>query len=626
MSHYFVPQLKNENCIEMAKGKKHSKTPPVKHPTKKTSSLAKRPKVNESISKKWKFVIAAAMAILAMAVYGPSYNYDFVYDDDAVVKENTFVQQGFNGLHEIWTTSYFQGYSEDIKARAYRPIPLTTLALEYQFWGLNSTANHISNILMYGLTAFFLFLFLADLLRKYHPVLPIFVALLFVFHPIHIEVVANIKSRDTMLGFLGFVVAFWLLLRHLDYGKKWPLALSLLFYLFGLFSKEEVITTLAILPLMLYFFRGYKPGKILLYTLPFLLAIVFYLGIRSNILGGLNEGVTLTKLDNSLLAAEDFPQRSASNILVLGQYLLKSVFPHPLISDYSYLTLPLVNWDDWWVYLALLANLGLIWLGIHGLMKRKIYGFGALYYFIAVSIFTSLVVTNVSAYNDRFLYSPVLGLCIIAGWLLLKLVKETPREFSGKPIAGFFRTNFLAVAVIVLLCGAGLVKISMHLPVWTNRFTLFEHDAKLAPNNARMRKNHGGSLARKAVEFQNSDPQKARGYAEKAIVEIQASLAIYNDITTGHIHLGNMYLILGDYQNAEKSLLHALELAPGNYFAVSSLANVYYRTERYKEGINAIGTLEPNLLKQNDYYLLSLCYSKLGDENKASEYRTLSGR
>jgi protein O-mannosyl-transferase len=610
----------------MARGKKHRKTSPVQHPAKKTKVVTRRPKVKESIPTKWKTGIAAAMAFLAMTIYGPGYNYDFVYDDDAVVKENTYVQQGFEGLDEIWTTSYFEGYSEDIKARAYRPMPLTTLALEYQFWGLNSSVNHISNILMYGLTAFFLFLFLAGLLRNYHPVLPIFIGLLFIFHPIHIEVVANIKSRDTMLGFLGFAVASWLLLKHLDYGKKWPLALSLLFYLFGLFSKEEIITTLAIIPLMLYFFRGYKVGKILVYTLPFLLAVIFYLSIRSNILGGLNEGVTLTELDNSLLAAKGFPQRSASNVLVLGQYLLKSVFPHPLISDYSYMTLPLVNWDDWRVYLALLANLGLLWLGIHGLIKRKMYGFGALYYFIAVSIFTSLVVTNVSAYNDRFLYNAVLGISFLLGWLLLKVVKETPREFRDKPIAGFFRTNFLAVAMMVLFCGAGLVKISMHLPVWTDRFALFEHDAKLAPGNARMRKNHGGSLARKAVEFQNTDPQQARDYAQKAIVEIQASLAIYNNIPTGHIHLGNMYLILGDYANAEKSLLNALELAPGNYFALSSLANVYYRTGRYQEGINAIGSLEPQLLKQNDYYLLSLCYSRLGDDKKAAEYSALSGR
>ena len=402
--------------------------------------------------------------------------------------------------------------------------------------------------------------------------------------------------------------------------------MSLLFYLVGLFSKEEIITTVAIIPLMLYCFRNYKLSKVLLYTFPFLVAIILYLSIRSNILGGLNEGVTLTELDNSLLAAKDFPQRSASNVLVLGQYLLKSVFPHPLISDYSYMTLPLVNWNDWRVYLALLANICLLWMGFYGLKRRALYGFGALYYFIAVSIFTSIVITNVSAYNDRFLYSPVLGISFILGWLLLKIVKETPREFRNRPIAGFFKTNFLAVALIVLFCGAGLVKISTHLPVWTNRFVLFDHDAALAPNNARMRKNQGGSLARKAVEFQNTDPQKSRDYAEKAITGLQAALGIYNNIPTGHIHLGNIYLIKGDYANAEKSFLKSLELAPGNYFALSSLANVYYRNGRYQEGINTIGRLAPNLLKKNDYYLLSLCYSKLGDDKKASEYRSLSGR
>ncbi|MFQ5445654.1 MAG: tetratricopeptide repeat protein [Saprospiraceae bacterium] len=610
----------------MAKRRKHRKLSTTPHTTKKTIAAAKRTKVKEPFSLKWKLLIAAMLAVVAMSIYGPSYDYDYVYDDDAVVKENTYVQQGLAGLKKIWTTSYFEGYSEKIKARAYRPVPLTTLAIENQFWGLNPSVSHISNLLTYGATAFFLFLFLSGLLRNYHPALPIFITLLFVFHPIHIEVVANVKSRDTMLGFLGFILASWLLLKHLDYGKKWPLVLSLLFYFAGLFSKEEVITTMAIIPLMLYFFRDYKLGKIFVYTLPFVAAVIIYLGIRSNILGGINEGVRLTKLDNSLLGANGFSERSASNILVLGQYLFKSVFPHPLISDYSYMTLPLVNWDDWRVWLSLLANIGLLWVGLRGLAKRKIYGFGALYYFIAVSIFTSIIVTNVSAYNDRFLYSPSLGICFLTSWLLLKLVKETPKEYREKPLAGFFRTNFLAVAATVLLCGAGLVKISMHLPVWTDRFALFEHDAILAPNNARMRKNHGGSLARKAVEVQTTNPQKAREYAEKAIAELQTALDIYDNIPTGHIHMGNMYIILGDYQNAENSLKKSLDFAPGNYFALSSLANVYYREGKYQEGLNTISSIDRRFLKPNDYYLFSLIYSKLGDAQKASEYRALSGR
>lgn len=569
-------------------------------------------------------IIAAAMAAIAMLVYAPSFNYDFVYDDDAVVKENRFVHQGLAGLDEIWTTSYFEGYSENIKARAYRPVPLTTLAIEYELFGLDSTANHISNILLYGLTAFLLFLFLASLLRNYHPALPVIISLLFVLHPIHIEVVANIKSRDTMLGFLGFVSGALLLLKYFDNRKIWVLAAATLCYAVGLFSKESALTNLAVFPLLLWYFRKTSVVKALAHTLPFIAMGLFYLVIRSSVLGGINEGVTLTPLDNSLLAAETLDQRIASNILVLGMYLFKTIFPHPLLSDYSYLTIPLVNWDDWRVYASLLANLALLYIGIKGLPGRKLYSFGALQYFITVSIFTSIIVTNVSAYNDRFLYEPVLGICILIGWLISRFIK-IPEKGKYQAVE-FFKMNFVAVAITVLLATLEVVKIESHLPVWKDRYVLFEHDVKLAPNNARMRKNHGGSLARKAVEFQQTDIAKAREYAQQAIEELKKALAIYEDIPTGHIHLGNMYIIMGDNANAERSLLKALEYAPENYFARSSLANVYYRMGRYNECVNMLDTITPTYLKPNDYYLYSLAYSKLGNEAKAAEYRQLSGR
>ncbi|MBI5916549.1 MAG: hypothetical protein HY842_14320, partial [Bacteroidetes bacterium] len=229
--------------------RKNQKLQPVVN-QQQTKPKKPHPPIVEALTKRWKLIIAGCMAVLAIGVYAPSYNYDFVYDDDAVVRENRFVQQGVKGLDEIWTTSYFQGYEETMNARAYRPVPLTTLALEFEVWGLNATVNHVFNLLFYGLMAFFLFLFLSKLLRKVHPAIPIIATLLFVLHPIHLEVVANIKSRDTMLGFLNFAIAAWLLLIHLDTRKILPLALSVVFYSIGLFSKEDVLTTVAIIPLL----------------------------------------------------------------------------------------------------------------------------------------------------------------------------------------------------------------------------------------------------------------------------------------------------------------------------------------------------------------------------------------
>ncbi|MEZ4957610.1 MAG: hypothetical protein R2825_28890 [Saprospiraceae bacterium] len=582
---------------------------------------AKQPHVQESLSTKWKMIIGALLAVLAMAIYSPSINYDFVYDDDAVIKDNRFVKQGIAGLDEIWTTSYFQGYDETMIARAFRPIPLTTLALEVEMFGLNTKVHHATNLLFYGLTGFFLFLFLAKLMRNYHPFLPIATTLLFLLHPIHLEVVANIKSRDTMLGFLGVCMAGWFLLKHLDNRKLVPLLLSLFFYFIGLFSKEEVITTLASLPLALYFFRKYSIGKIMLTMLPFLGAVVIFLIFRSNVLGGLNEGVKLTYLDNSLLAAKDFAERCSSNVLVLGHYLLKTIFPHPLISDYSYSTIPLVGWNDWRVYPSLIANLGLLGLGIHGLVKRKVYGFGALWYFVSVSIFSSIIVTNVSAYNDRFLYVPVLGICFLVAYLISFLLKPGNKIAIDQSASDFFKHNFVPVAMVILLGALGIMKIESHLPRWKNRYVLFEYDVNLAPKNARMRKNYGGSFARLAIDNQTTDIEAAKRYARIAIEQLDYALVLYPSIPTGHIHKGNMHIILGEYDKAIESLEASLKYAPGNYFATSSLGNVYMRKGDYENAVRVLESIPTRLRNAGDLDVLARSYERLGNTAKAAEIR-----
>ncbi|MCF8282891.1 MAG: tetratricopeptide repeat protein [Bacteroidales bacterium] len=604
----------------MSKRKFHEQGKPVKTVTQKPTVI-----IPELFTQQTKLLLAGAMAVLAMLVYSPSHNYGFVYDDDAVVKENKYVQKGLNGLEKIWTTSYFQGYDESLNARAYRPIPLTTLAVEYSVWGLNSKVNHIFNLLFYGLIGFFTFLFLSKLLRKFHPAIPIIATLLFVLHPIHLEVIANIKSRDTMLGYLGFAIAAWLLLIHFD-SKKWlPLIFSVFFYAFGLFSKEEVLTTVALIPFMLWFFRDAKFGKALITTLPYLVAALGYLFVRSNILGGLNAGIELTELDNSLLACNGFGERTASGVLVLGKYLLMTLFPHPLISDYSLSTLPIVNWNDWRVYISLLGNLGLLAALFHGFSKKKLYSYGALHYFITVSIFTSIVVTNVSAYNDRFLFTPVLGICLILAWAISLLIKKTEgEEVTG--VVNFFKNNVLAVGIVAVLAVLSILKIERQLPYWVDRYALFEHDAKLAPNNARMRKNHGGSLARMAVEAQEKDPNLAKQYATKAIKELDAALAIYDKIPTGYIHKGNMYIILGAYDKAEESLKKALEQNPGNYFALTSLGNTQFRMSKYQDCVETMEKIHPSYRKGNDYYILSLCYDRAGNSPKAEENRQKSGK
>ncbi len=103
---------------------------------------------------------------------------------------------------------------------------------------------------------------LSNLFRKM-PLFVLLATLIFMAHPVHTEVVANIKSRDEILSFLNGTLA---LLLVFDYSKSknWiSLALAVIFFFLSLLSKETAMTTLAIIPFMLFFFTPKKKEVIL---------------------------------------------------------------------------------------------------------------------------------------------------------------------------------------------------------------------------------------------------------------------------------------------------------------------------------------------------------------------------
>ena len=152
-------------------------------------------------------ILSLLLAFIAVILYAGSYGHDYAYDDLAVLKENRFVQKGLGGIKDILNTQYFEGYDPNTNARAYRPVSLIMYAVEFEFFGLDPQINHLVNILLYPLTSIVLLLALLRMLTNFHWSLAFVTTLLFVVHPVHVDVVANIKSRDELVGFFCFCVS-----------------------------------------------------------------------------------------------------------------------------------------------------------------------------------------------------------------------------------------------------------------------------------------------------------------------------------------------------------------------------------------------------------------------------------
>ena len=566
--------------------------------------------------------LSAVLFFLVIILYSSSFKHGYTYDDSAVVSQNRFVQKGFAGIGDILRTQYFEGYDPHTNARAYRPVSLISYAIETELFGTDAKSHHVISVLIYVLTGILLFYFLLRLLKDYHYSLPFIIALLFVAHPIHTEVVANIKSRDELLGFFNFLISMIFLLKYLDKPSTSRLILSSIFYFLALASKESLLPTLAIIPLLLYFFRDISWKKILRLTIPYAVVFIIFLLIRQSVIHNNNITSSIEFLDNPLLAAKDPATRIGTNILVMGMYLQSMIFPYKLACDYSFNSIPLVGLGNMEVVLTIAAYLLMIFFAIKGFKKKTIWSFCILYFFITISIVSSIIVLSSNAYADRFLYTPSLSVCIALGFLLYRL----PDLKVFQPNKNFFsfKNNSLPIAVVVVILGLSFYKILNYLPAWKNDQALFNYNLKVNPQNARMLKNMGSEYVIQAVASQDTILQKQ--LANKGIPLLEKGLSIYSRQSSGWTQLGNAYFLLENYAKAEENLKKALEIDSTDRFATSSFGSILYMTGRYQKAADMWEKVDPALRNPNDNYNLFLVYRVLGNNEKVEYYKKLSGR
>ena len=306
------------------------------------------------------------LGIITFCIYVNTLQNGYVLDDAAAIIDNKLVGQGISAIPEILLTPYHNGDIDKIFVYTgndlYRPLSLVTFAVEYQLFKNSALPGHLINVLLYIGCVILFFLFLYHLFRKKRPVLAFISALLFAIHPIHTEIVANIKSRDELLCFLFGLLSMNAFVKYVDGKDVRSLTSGLIFYFLSLLSKETSLTFLAIIPLIFFFYRNEDRKRSIQIFLYCALPVLVYLFIRFSVLMHYNayNPSYVTFYENPLVAAPSFASRLATAILVLGKYLKLLIIPYPLICDYSYNALPYANFGDPWVLLSILMYILLV--------------------------------------------------------------------------------------------------------------------------------------------------------------------------------------------------------------------------------------------------------------------------
>ena len=522
------------------------------------------------------------LLLYSFLIYGNTLFNDYAQDDAIVITENMFTRQGIKGIPGLLKHDTFYGFFQKegkdklVSGGRYRPLSPVSFAVEYEFFGLNPMVSHLINVLLYGLLGMVLFKFLLILFRDTFSenvvtVIAFFSSLIFLSHPLHTEVVANIKGRDEIFTLLFGISALIFSLKWIIERKNIFQVFAFLMMLLALFSKENAITLIAVIPLAAWLFFRKARFSYAVLLMPYLVAAVIFIVTRTTVLGwdlG-NTGLELMnnpfiRFDGSKWIELTFIERYSTIIYTLGKYLLLLVFPHPLTNDYYPRHIPIMNISDWQVLLSFVMNILLLITAMKMLNKNRIIAFAILFYFITLSIVSNMVFPVGTNMSERFLFMPSVGFSMAIGYILYLLLKKN-------------RTVALMVTGVIIVFFS--IKTLARNQVWKNDFTLFTTDVKVSQNSAKALNAAGGSLIDASIGEEN--PVKKNIMLNEAKSYLERALDIHPHYLNAMLLLGNADYFLENYEQALETYNKLLEMKPGHEDAMKNIPLFYREAGRY---------------------------------------------
>lgn len=546
---------------------------------------------------------------------------NFALDDRMVIMESQYtIEGGWNSVKSIFTEDTFSGYfgtdNNIVAGGRYRPMSQLTFMLEFQLFGqkikeqignvhdfenLHNADNekyfedsflpvvcHFMNVLYFILLCLLLYEVLSKVFpdhsgTKWYQSLAFLAVVLFALHPIHTEAVANVKGRDEIFAMLGATLALWSCLKYVDTRKLLYLVVSLLAIVFAIFSKENAVTYLAVVPLTLFFYKSEhkKTSDYFVTLIPIVLGTVFFIWARYRALNCLLPEDTTNNILNNPFIRSTKAQEIATVLVTWAIYFKLLFFPHPLTHDYYPHQIAITDFSNLLVWLIIAGCVALVVYALVNLKKRSVISYAILFFVITFSV-TSNFFFNIGTFmNERFVFIPSLGFTLILGyWLYLLSVSKND---------GMKKLSVGLLALVGLLYG---VKTFTRNFVWKDDFTLFLTDVKTSDNSIKCNISAGGSeLQIWKKSHKERDKVAAYSYLDKA-------LKLDNHALNAYLLLGELFYLDGNTSGAYQAYRNAVLIDPNSKLAQDNLAKMTLAAE--DEQINPINKLlDEGMAEQN---------------------------
>jgi protein O-mannosyl-transferase len=523
------------------------------------------------------------IALLGAGLYTHSANYGYSADDGIYSYSNRVTKEGLTN----WTDLFKYGSMNFIEidssnSSIYRPLTLLTFSIEREIFGEFKAGNgHIFNLILYFGVLVVVGLVLLELFKKRE--LPYWIALivllLYAVHPIHTEVVASVKSRDTLIAsFFAFSsILIWIK------GKGNPGILRLIFtlilFFLSLISKEETLTLLAFVFCISYFFDKKNLINSIKTTFPFLAPVILYMLIRAIIL---DPASTIhSSMVNSVLYGTSSGEQIATNLYIYWQYIKLLFIPHPLSWDYSFSQISVQTFSNPIVWLSLVFFAGLGYTAYRGFKSRSLFSFGIIFYLASFSIFANLTKGLIIGSNlgERFLFIPSLAFSFLV-------------VYGCYVLANYYSPNKVQLILGVLFVPIILAfswKTIDRTKVWESNLTLLASGIETSPNSWRTHMYYGVHLRILGDQMRRNSPDSAKMYYQLAVNELDLGYEIIDgkvDVPQFFNPLSEAWIGLGDTTKAMTILRKVVKENPNSSFAFIKLASLASKKQDFVEAEN----------------------------------------
>jgi tetratricopeptide (TPR) repeat protein len=528
---------------------------------------------------------AAAAACLALLCYTNTCGNRFVFDDLDIITHNPLVTGPGLDMAGIFTSHYWQHLTPE--GDLYRPLVITSYALNHRIGGLDPAGYHAVNIALHALCAA-LVVWLGIRLG-FSIAASLAAGLLFAAHPIHTEAVAGLVGRAELMSAVA-ILAGWAV--HL--GKRAPpagrIAATAALLAAGLLSKENAI----VLPGLMLLgdlwrvrrgetsWRRVAPAYVVCGAV-----IAVWLAARALLLAPYPPGSIYEGPFTSVPAAD----RIHTALGVMGRYLWILVSPINLSADYSFEQIPIfTSWSDPPALISATLLLLVTIIAIRRLAagaSPRADGLCLLIFLVTVAPVSNLLMPIGTIMGERLLYLPSVGFCLLLPALWSSIRRAGPAALGARG---------LGAALACVLAGLYSVRTIERNRDWKDQITLFSVTAVTSPRSAKVHYNLGVALEeagrpdealKEYLAATTIKPFDAKAHhnaglllaaAERtaeASFHLDQASRLDPDLPRVFTSLGAALSRLGKDEQAEAAFRAALKHDPGDHAALYNLGTLH---------------------------------------------------